>query len=53
MPGISPNCAAAGQSGMTAIANANGRARLSVMTVFPRPPDSTPHDPAAEILTAF
>jgi hypothetical protein len=42
MPGISPNCAAAGQSGMTAIANANGRARLSVMTVFPRPPDSTP-----------
>src|SRR5262249_4629447 len=42
MPGISPNCAPAGQSRTPASANANGRARLSVMTVFPRPPDSTP-----------
>jgi hypothetical protein len=53
MPGISPNCATAGQNGTTASANANGRVRLRVMTVFPRRPDSTPLDPAAETLTAF
>src|SRR5215472_2460567 len=46
IPGIPPNCAAAGQSGTTASTHANGRARLSVITVVPGRP-IRPLDPAA------
>src|SRR5215470_12030396 len=46
IPGIPPNCAAAGQSGTTASTHANGRTRLSVMTVIPGRP-IRPLDPAA------
>jgi hypothetical protein len=46
MPGMPPNCAAAGHSGIAASANANGRVRMTLMMVcLPRPPDSTPPIP--------
>src|SRR5215831_11257538 len=46
IPGMPPNCAAAGQSGTTASTHANGRARLSVITVVPGR-SIRPLDPAA------
>src|SRR5262249_47923819 len=46
IPGIPPNCAPPGESGTTASTHANGRARLSVITVVPGRP-IRPLDPAA------
>jgi hypothetical protein len=36
MPGMPPNCAAAGQTGKTASTSTNATARLNVMILFPR-----------------
>jgi hypothetical protein len=36
MPGMPPNCAAAGKTGKTASTSTNATARLNVMILFPR-----------------
>jgi hypothetical protein len=44
MPGMPPNCAAAGKTGKTASTSTNGTARLNVMILFPRHTPTTRFD---------